>query len=122
LRVSAWLHDCGKLSTPDSVLDKATKLHLMQDGIETINVRFAALRQQKRADFMKARQFSDSAARDLLQTILDGEIGTTLEADRLFIAIPPTKAANSWRRQGTSARTQSLHWNGWMQNGKSQPC
>jgi len=45
LNVAAWLHDCGKLATPDSVLDKATKLHLMTDGIEAIKARFAAMRQ-----------------------------------------------------------------------------
>ncbi len=42
LKVAAWLHDCGKLATPDSVLDKSTKLHLMQDGIENIKTRFEA--------------------------------------------------------------------------------
>lgn len=42
LRVASWLHDCGKLSTPNTVLDKSTKLHLMQDGIEVIKTRFAA--------------------------------------------------------------------------------
>ena len=30
LQVASWMHDCGKLSTPDSVLDKSTKLHLMR--------------------------------------------------------------------------------------------
>jgi HD-GYP domain-containing protein (c-di-GMP phosphodiesterase class II) len=84
LKVSAWLHDCGKLSTPDSVLDKATKLHLMQDGIETVNVRFAALRQQKITAFYKAL-LDQPAAREKLQTNLDAELGQ-LEEQRLFIA------------------------------------
>jgi HD-GYP domain-containing protein (c-di-GMP phosphodiesterase class II) len=30
LRVASWLHDCGKLATPDYLLDKATKLHLLK--------------------------------------------------------------------------------------------
>ena len=46
LRVSAWMHDCGKLATPDSVLDKSTKLHRMIDGIQLIEARFAALKSQ----------------------------------------------------------------------------
>ena len=46
LRVSAWMHDCGKLATPDSVLDKSTKLHKMIDGIKLIEARFAALKSQ----------------------------------------------------------------------------
>ena len=28
LRVAAWMHDCGKLATPDSIINKATKLNL----------------------------------------------------------------------------------------------
>lgn len=83
LRVAAWLHDCGKLSTPDSVLDKATKLHLMQDGIETINVRFSSLLQQKRADFYQAIA-ENPAGRENIQKTFDSEI-EKLEADRQFI-------------------------------------
>tara|TARA_A100001391_G_scaffold189999_1_gene161958 strand:+ start:6769 stop:8337 length:1569 start_codon:yes stop_codon:yes gene_type:complete len=44
LRVAAWLHDCGKLAIPDSVLDKATKLHGLHDRIELVAARFSALR------------------------------------------------------------------------------
>lgn len=46
LKVSAWMHDCGKLATPDSVLDKSTKLHRMLDGIDAIESRFAAMKAQ----------------------------------------------------------------------------
>ena len=48
LKVSAWMHDCGKLATPDSVLDKSTKLHRMLDGIDAIEARFAAMKAQLR--------------------------------------------------------------------------
>lgn len=43
LHVAAWLHDCGKLATPDWLLDKATKLHALADRIDLIRARFAAL-------------------------------------------------------------------------------
>jgi HD-GYP domain-containing protein (c-di-GMP phosphodiesterase class II) len=83
LRVAAWLHDCGKLATPDSVLDKSTKLHLMRDGIDTIHVRFASLRQQKIAAFYQA-VLADASQRETLQTALDAELAQ-LETDRQFI-------------------------------------
>lgn len=54
LRVAAWLHDCGKLATPDSVLDKSTKLHTLYDRIHTIEARFAVLRQQVEADYWRS--------------------------------------------------------------------
>ncbi|HSC75593.1 MAG TPA: HD domain-containing phosphohydrolase [Pseudomonadales bacterium] len=83
LRVAAWLHDCGKLATPDSVLDKSTKLHLMRDGIEAINVRFSSLRQQKLAGFYQAVA-ENPAQRSALQATLDRELAQ-LESDRQFI-------------------------------------
>ena len=46
LSVAAWLHDCGKLATPDSVLDKSTKLHSLHDRIEMVAARFAVLRSE----------------------------------------------------------------------------
>ncbi|MGR6874061.1 HD domain-containing phosphohydrolase [Pseudomonas sp. HK3] len=54
LRVSAWMHDCGKLATPDSVLEKSTKLHKMRDGIELVEARFTSLKQKLEIDYLKA--------------------------------------------------------------------
>ena len=53
LRVASWLHDCGKLATPDYLLDKATKLHLLNDGIETVKARFATLIAQTESEYLK---------------------------------------------------------------------
>ena len=46
LKVASWLHDCGKLATPDSVLEKATKLHTLCDRINAIEARFSVIAQQ----------------------------------------------------------------------------
>lgn len=46
LEVAAWMHDCGKLATPDSILDKSTKLHQMRDGIDAINARFESFKKE----------------------------------------------------------------------------
>jgi len=54
LRVSAWMHDCGKLATPDTVLNKATKLHKMLDGLTTVETRFATLKQTKKVELLSA--------------------------------------------------------------------
>lgn len=56
LHVAAWLHDCGKLSTPDSLLDKSTKLHALCDRIDTVKARCAALIAQTQ---LQARETAD---------------------------------------------------------------
>lgn len=38
--VSAWLHDCGKVTTPEYVVDKATKLETIYNRIHEIRTRF----------------------------------------------------------------------------------
>ncbi len=53
LRVASWLHDCGKLSTPDSILDKSTKLHSLRDGIESINAHFELIKQQEYCTYLE---------------------------------------------------------------------
>ncbi|MDB5840190.1 MAG: metal dependent phosphohydrolase with sensor [Herminiimonas sp.] len=42
-RIGAWLHDCGKLTTPDFVVDKATKLETIYNRIHEIRMRFEVL-------------------------------------------------------------------------------
>lgn len=36
LSLAGWLHDCGKIAIPEYVMDKATKLHSVYDGIELV--------------------------------------------------------------------------------------
>ena len=40
LRLSAWMHDVGKITTPEHIVDKSTKLECIYDGIELIRTRF----------------------------------------------------------------------------------
>jgi len=42
-RVGAWLHDCGKVTTPEFVIDKATKLDMLYNRIHEIRMRFEVL-------------------------------------------------------------------------------
>lgn len=44
LHVAGWLHDCGKITTPEHVMDKSTKLETVRDGIDEIAARIAACR------------------------------------------------------------------------------
>ncbi len=44
LRIAAWMHDCGKVTTPVHVIDKATKLEALFDRIELLRARFELLK------------------------------------------------------------------------------
>lgn len=44
LTIAGWLHDCGKVTTPEYVVDKATKLETIYDRVNTVDTRFEVLK------------------------------------------------------------------------------
>ena len=44
LWTASWLHDCGKVTTPEYVVDKATKLETIYNRIHEVRMRFEVLR------------------------------------------------------------------------------
>ena len=54
LHISAWLHDCGKVTTPEYVVDKATKLETISDRIHEVRMRFEVVKRDATIEYMKA--------------------------------------------------------------------
>jgi HD-GYP domain-containing protein (c-di-GMP phosphodiesterase class II) len=75
LRMAAWLHDIGKITTPEYVVDKATKLETIYDRVETLKMRFQVIK----------RDLQLEACRD----------GISDNADQLKSAPPPYPQAHS---------------------------
>ena len=55
IRIAAWLHDCGKVVTPEYVVDKSTKLETIYDRIHTIATRFEVLKRDFEIEFLKKK-------------------------------------------------------------------
>ncbi|MEF1183760.1 HD domain-containing phosphohydrolase, partial [Vibrio sinaloensis] len=55
LHLAAWLHDCGKVTTPEYVIDKATKLETIYDRIHEVRMRFELLKAQAEINYWQAR-------------------------------------------------------------------
>jgi HD-GYP domain-containing protein (c-di-GMP phosphodiesterase class II) len=53
LKIAAWLHDCGKVATPESVMDKPTKLATIFDRIHLLDQRFELLKKQAECDMLR---------------------------------------------------------------------
>ncbi|MEA1917928.1 MAG: HD domain-containing phosphohydrolase [Campylobacterota bacterium] len=43
LKIAAWLHDCGKVTTPEYIVDKATKLETIYNRIHEVRTRFEVI-------------------------------------------------------------------------------
>ena len=55
LNVAGYLHDCGKITTPIEVVDKATKLETIVDRIEMIDTRFEVLKRDAEIAALKRK-------------------------------------------------------------------
>ena len=53
-RIGAWLHDCGKVTTPEYVVDKATKLETIYNRIHEIRMRFEVLYRDAYIEYLES--------------------------------------------------------------------
>ena len=83
VHVAAWLHDCGKVTTPEYVVDKATKLETLYDRIHEVRMRFEVLKRDAEIACLQAIAAGEpeTAARAELAATLAG-----LDDDFAFIA------------------------------------
>lgn len=65
LETAAWLHDCGKVVTPEYVMDKATKLETIFDRIHVLESRIELLLRDAEIAYLRARIDSDGAQDNL---------------------------------------------------------
>jgi len=55
LKIAGLLHDCGKVTTPVHVVDKATKLETIFDRVHLIDTRFEVLKRDAEIDSLRRR-------------------------------------------------------------------
>ena len=82
-RIGTWLHDCGKVTTPEFVVDKATKLETINNRIHEIRTRFEVLMRDAEIEHLKAILAGDDDATRVLA--LDARY-TQLADDFAFVA------------------------------------
>ena len=83
LHIAAWLHDCGKVTTPEYVVDKATKLQTIYDRLHEVRMRFEVVKRDAEIDYWK--RVVDGGDRATLRAELDSKC-KELDAEFRFVA------------------------------------
>ncbi|NOQ14650.1 MAG: HD domain-containing protein, partial [Methyloprofundus sp.] len=83
LHIASWLHDCGKVTTPEYVVDKSTKLETIYDRIHEIRMRVEVLKRD--AEIHYWQQVAKGRNIDSLRQELDSKLAQ-LDNDFAFIA------------------------------------
>ncbi len=52
-RIAAWLHDCGKITTPEHIVDKGSKLEAIYNRIHEVRMRFEVLLRDAQIDYLQ---------------------------------------------------------------------
>lgn len=88
LKIAGLLHDCGKVTTPVHVVDKATKLETIYDRIHLLDTRFEVLKRDAELELLKAKLELTEAGRKAESGELDAghrERMRRLDEDRGFL-------------------------------------
>jgi HD-GYP domain-containing protein (c-di-GMP phosphodiesterase class II) len=95
LHIAAWLHDVGKITTPEFVVDKATKLETIIDRIELLKLRFELYALQTRlrkmegdvsteSETTKRTDDSDAILKNELRFLTDVNLGNQRMSDEMI--------------------------------------
>ncbi|WP_332674043.1 HD domain-containing phosphohydrolase [Aromatoleum sp.] len=101
VHIAAWLHDCGKVTTPEYVVDKATKLENLYDRIHEVRMRFEVAKRE--AEVACWRAIAEGEARATALTRLEAA-WRELDDDFAFVA-----RCNVGGESMTTAEHERLH-------------
>ncbi|PJC87229.1 phosphohydrolase [Vibrio sp. HA2012] len=111
-RIAAWLHDCGKLITPEYIVDKGTKLECICNRINEIRTRFEVLWRDAEIGYLQAvyqQGEDDTSARQVME-----QRRKQLQDDFAFIA--SVNVGSESVSEETLARLQQISLQEWFRN------
>lgn len=123
LRIAGWMHDVGKVTTPEWVVDKATKLQTVFDRIELVKTRFEMIRERLRAQALQRKvdlleQGKGRAALHEVDMELERQVQELDEDFRFLIRV---NVPQGLMQEEDLERLQQVARKTYIEDGKARP-
>lgn len=120
LHIAGMVHDCGKLVTPDHIVNKSTKLEAIHDRIHAVAPRFTALARETERNYAERRlRATDERERLALDAALAGELAV-LRDDLGFLR--QVNQGGEYMSETLQARVRAIGRHTWHDlDGTPQP-
>ncbi|NOZ03024.1 MAG: GAF domain-containing protein [FCB group bacterium] len=128
LKIAAWLHDCGKVTTPEYVVDKATKLETIYDRIHTVTTRFEVLKRDEEIKYLKRKLklLSDTTLNDADRQVALKQLKRKYRAkiaqlDNDMAFLEETNIGGEFMSEDKKRRVEKIAKYRWKENGEWKP-
>uniref|UniRef100_UPI003D074DEA HD domain-containing phosphohydrolase n=1 Tax=Agarivorans sp. TaxID=1872412 RepID=UPI003D074DEA len=112
LYIASWLHDCGKVTTPEYVVDKATKLETIYDRIHEIRTRFEVLKRDAQLDYWQ--QIAKGASTEQQQQLQQQLEQTLQQLDEEFALVAKANIGGEFMEPQDIQRLQQIGQRTWQ--------
>ncbi|WP_394125410.1 HD domain-containing phosphohydrolase [Vibrio hepatarius] len=111
-RIAAWLHDCGKITTPEHIVDKGTKLEANYNRIHEIRMRFEVLWRDAEIKYLTG-QLAETTNKEQALADLKQEKDTLKEE---FAFIARSNVGGEFMGEESIERVRSIASKTWQRN------
>lgn len=124
LRLAAWMHDIGKITTPEYVVDKATKLQTVIDRIELVKTRFHLIAASIENDYLRRKFEMLKNGKESADALFRLERRMAEEIDTLWHEFEFIQSINTAQEYMPDDKIEQLNEIGrkvFLQNGEARP-
>ncbi len=122
LEIAAWLHDCGKITTPEYVIDKGAKLETIHDRITEISTRFELLKRDAEITLIRKYLMENAYNTAEMDKNITTELGamiTKLDDDLSFVRAHNT--GGEFMADADIKRIRGISRTSWKHQSETRP-